>query len=481
MRVTQGLLFQQALNGVNRHTAAIIDQQQQITTGRRWTRPSEDPTAASQTLSAQERKSTLERYLESVTQAKDRLSSSASAIQLLTDVLGEAKEVAINSINSTLTPADRVSLAQRLDSVIAQVLEVGNRNDTYGPLFAGTASGAPLNLENDIVSYQGNDGAQTVAIGDALSLVTNLPASELFYKQSRAKSAFFGGNTGAAPGTGTDSGLDRGMLNITHLSTSYGNGLGPSGGDTVSGIRPGASSVASDTVIGPSGAHTITIDHINKTLKLNGGEAVTYTGSETNLAISDGKGGTVHVNVSNITAGFQGTVTIAATGSLSTDGGISTIPINFTGNQVSIDSENGATTNVNSTNIRYAGNEVVDYSGTSSLFETLIGLRNDLLNYESMPEATRNATLQARHRELNRNFENALVSLADVGSRAKIAETAGSRLLEIRDEVGNVISNLQDSDFAQVVVDFNKSQLSLQLAQAAGQRLMQTNFLSFLQ
>jgi flagellin-like hook-associated protein FlgL len=475
------LLFQQALEGVHQHTAAILEQQKQISTGRRWIHPSDDPLAATQSSQASARKSTLERYKQSVTLAQDRLSASATAIQLLTNVLADAKEVAVSAVNSTSSQSDRNSLAQRLDSVIAQVMEVANRKDANGPLFAGTAQGTPYALENGVVTYAGDDGTHSVAIGDTLSLDTNLPGSELFSKQLRKTSLFFGGATGATAGTGSDSAVDRGQLVVSHGVTTWGNGAVPGGGDSVSGIRPGASSDAKDTIIGPPGSHSITVDSLQKTLRLDGGPPVSYMGTETDLAVSDGNGGTVYVNVANMTPGFQGTVPAAATGTLSTDGGATSTNIAFSSNQVIVNSANGSTTNVNTTGIRHAGTETVDYVGTSNLFQALIGLRDDLLNYEKLPVASREASIQARARELDRNFENAVVSLADVGSRVKIAETASSRLGEIQDQVDLMISGLDDVDFANVVVNYNKSQIALQLAQSAGQRLMQLNFSAFLQ
>lgn len=480
MRVTQGLLFGQAVDGVHRHTSAILQQQQQISSGKRWTRPSEDPTAAAQSITSRDRRTTLERYESSVTEVKDRLSSTASAIQLLSSVLVDAKEVATNSVNSTLTGADRKSLAQRIDSVIAQVLEVANRRDKYGALFSGTASGTPYEQNGANVTYQGNDGTQIIAIGDTLSISTNVTGNDVFATEARGVSLYFGGGTGAAAGTGTDSGLDRGTLTIGHGVTTYGTGTGPSGGDTVSGVRPASTSAALDTVIGPAGAHKLTIDAVAKTIKLNNGDAVSYTGSETDLAVNDGSGGIVHLDATGIGSSFQGQVSIASTGSLTTDGSTFTA-VNFSGNQVLVNSADGSTTNVNTTNVRYAGRETIDYAGTSDLFQTLAGLRDDLLNYDSLPAQSRDQSIQSRSRELNRNYENVLVALADVGSRVKIAETASERLGEMKDQISIVISDLEDVDLADVVVDYNKAQLALQLAQAAGQRLMQTNYLAFLQ
>lgn len=475
------MLFQQAVDGVNIHSASILRQQQQIASGRRWTRPSEDPTAAAQSIQAREQRASVDRYLSAVDESRDRLAASSSAIQALTGILASARETGTAAANSTLTQSDRDALAQTLDAVLAQVLEVANRQDKYGPIFAGTGVGSPYTLTSGGVHYAGDEGIQMIQIGETISIATNIPGSEIFALQSRTTSAFFGGNTGATPGSGSDSGTDRGSLKVTHGITTFGNGLGSGGQDTVSGIRPGVSSNSKDTIIGPAGSHVLHIDSVAKTIQLNGGPAVAFTGAETDLAVGDGQGGVVYINTTGVGASFTGNVSLAATGTLSTDGGTTTIPIQFTGNQVVVDGGSGATTNVNTTNIRRAGVETVDYKGTSDLFQTLIALRDELVNYSKAPASARDLSIQSRVRELNRNFENATNALAKVGSRVQATDSARSRLGEIRDQVDSLLSNLEDTDFASVVVDYNRSQIALQLAQAAGARLMQTNFLSFLQ
>jgi flagellin-like hook-associated protein FlgL len=197
-------------------------------------------------------------------------------------------------------------------------------------------------------------------------------------------------------------------------------------------------------------------------------------------SIPTGSGGSVHLDVTGLTAGFNGNVAIASTGFLSTDGGTSKTAINFASNQVVINSNDGTTTTVDSSGVKLAGSEILDYAGTTDLFQALKGLRDDLRNYSSMPEATRDASIQARARELHRNFENSLVAVAELGSRSKAAETAAAHLEGLRDELSGSISNLEDADFAEVVVNYNKSQVTLELAQAAGARLLQMNFLAFL-
>ncbi|MBL8694369.1 MAG: flagellar hook-associated protein FlgL [Planctomycetes bacterium] len=481
MRVTQQILFDQALTGVRRHSEAVLLQQQQIASGRRWLHPSEDPTAAAQSLTARARRNALEGYTNAVMAVRDRVLAGADALQQLSGLLAEVKEAAVASQNTTLTDADRAVIAEQLDGILTQVVEIANHRDGFGYLFGGTSTETPYAFVQGKITYQGDDALQKVPIGDALQLATTVSGPQVFSRAARKASEFFGGITGAKPGTGTDSALNRSKLSVLHESTTYGDGTLLGGGDSASGLRPAASSPNGDTVIGPPGAHSIQIDEPSKTISLNGGPAVPFIGSETDLSVADGKGGIVRVNVSSLTSGFVGTVSIEATGSLSTDGGATRTTIGYSTNQIVVHGETKKITNINSTGIRYAGTEVVDHVGTTNLFEAIAGLRDDLRGYGEIPVAERQTTLRSRQREVERNLENVLVAISDLGARAKVAESAHERLTTVRDQISGVISNLEDTDLAEVVVNYNQSQLALQLAQAAGSRLMQTNFLAFLQ
>ncbi|HKE01124.1 MAG TPA: flagellar hook-associated protein FlgL [Planctomycetota bacterium] len=476
MRVTQGHLFRQVVASLRFQQASILRDQEQIASGKRINRPSDDPTGASRALALRRHHGDLERFAAAVVGARERLDAGASALDSLSDLLSQAKELGTKGSNGTLTQDDRDTIAKELDQILQQAVGLANSKDAYGYLFSGTGGAAPYQLESDGASYHGDLGTTTVPSGDSQSIVTGIPGALVFGKFDRDTSIYFGGNTGAKAGTGTDSAIDRGTLTVLHGATTLGDGA-LAGGDSVSGLKLGTST-AGDTVIGPAGAHTLAVDAVAGTISLNGGPAVSFTGSETDLAVTDANGAVVHVDVTGITAGFQGNVSIAATGFLSTDGGATQVAIDFSANQV-VTGAGGAITNVDSTGIHKAGAETIDYVGTTDLFRTLAGLRDDLKN-GSLSADQLAETLGSRMRELSRNLGNVTFGVADLGARSTRASDANDRLLLARDEIDSAISGVEDADYAEVVSRLDRATLSLQIAQAASQRILQTSILNLL-
>ena len=108
------------------------------------------------------------------------------------------------------------------------------------------------------------------------------------------------------------------------------------------------------------------------------------------------------MNTTGITAAFSGSVNILAVGTVSIDGGASTIPINLTGNQQITDSFDGTVIHLNTTDVRRAGTDTTAFAGTSSAFTSLIGLREELLTGSSRSSADHRAAMEQRLTEIER-------------------------------------------------------------------------------
>jgi ABC-2 type transport system permease protein len=147
-----------------------------------------------------------------------------------------------------------------------------------------------------------------------------------------------------------------GAVAVKHVLTTYAG---------TSGVAPGTSSARRDTVIGPAGAHKLTIkDTSGKgtagTVSLNGAKPVNFTNTDANLKVTGPDREVVYIDTTKIAAGFNGTVDITATGTLSSDNGLSTIPIDFTEKQVVKNQVTREQIRVDSRKIRKAGTHYSD-------------------------------------------------------------------------------------------------------------------------
>jgi ABC-2 type transport system permease protein len=152
-----------------------------------------------------------------------------------------------------------------------------------------------------------------------------------------------------------------GSVNVKHDATTYAGS---------SGVAVGASSARRDTVIGPAGAHKLAIQDTSGngsagTVSLNGGAPVKFTNTDTNLKVIGSAGESVYIDTTAISPKFNGTVDITATGSLTSDGGATSVPIDFTEKQQVTNASTGEVIAVNSTKIRKAG---IHYSDDNDFY-----------------------------------------------------------------------------------------------------------------
>jgi flagellar hook-associated protein 3 FlgL len=85
-----------------------------------------------------------------------------------------------------------------------------------------------------------------------------------------------------------------------------------------------------------------------------------------------------------------------------------------------------------------------------------------------------------RLEDLERVHDDLLRGLGVLGSRAASLVAAGTRQEEVALELHGRLSRVEDADLAEAALDLARSDMVLQVAQAAGARVIQTSLLDFL-
>jgi len=197
------------------------------------------------------------------------------------------------------------------------------------------------------------------------------------------------------------------------------------------------------------------------------------------MTVRDENGATVELDLS-AWAGADLTTSVLGSASISIDGESFT-PVNLTETDLLLRSEStGARLHVDTTGLKVAGSDLVTFSGTPSVFETIRGVVADLRMPEDTDRQQRSSRLQARLGELDRSEGDMITGLGKLGTAAQQIDIATNRLEDLKVTVRGLISNVEDADFTEVALDLQRSEQTLQLAQATGSRLMQQSLLRFL-
>jgi len=483
MRITQNQFVKLAMSATQKHARTAFQAQEKIASGTKILRPSDDPTGTRRVLSLESQLDRVGEFSTNLDDARRFLDAGAEALNRVNNLITEVREAALAGANGTLTDEDRDTFAQQIDALREQIVGLANSRFQGQFLFGGTENTSPpFDLAGDAVTYRGNRDEIHAAVAPGLQTVLNVSGAEAFLSREPASVRFLG-STGVAAGATPSTLREEALLLLEHTATTLGDGALPGGGDSASGVAPGASSAAGDTVLG-SLSITLTVlgDGSGGTVSLNGGTAVEFTTADTDLQVEGPGGEVVFLDLSGVTAGFDGDVSLDAQGTYSLDGGTTTTAIDFAdGDQEIADPASGKTLQVDSRGVVRAGSVQVLFSGGLDLFETLGALRDDLRNDDGLESEALNERVRAHLEELDRHLETVLDKLADLGSRSSSLDTVRSFLDQQDFTLRDALSTLRDTNISETVIELVRAQGLLNAASAVSNQILQNSLVNGLQ
>jgi len=151
---------------------------QQAQTGLRVNLPSDDPIAAAQLarLSASQAQVTTRRSTINLVRGDAELAE--SSLQQASDLMANAKELAVQGGNGTLGASERASLALQVKNIRDQLLGVANTKGTSGYLFAGSQTQAKPFADDG--TFSGDDELHVVDIGGSTATAVNASGAKAF-------------------------------------------------------------------------------------------------------------------------------------------------------------------------------------------------------------------------------------------------------------------------------------------------------------
>ena len=173
-------LMQQSLQTSNTELAKVM---QQISTGKRLTKISDDPSASLKLESIRSEQEELTQYQSNIETAKTALAQSEQFLTSTNDTLLRIKDLLLYANNGTRSPDDLKGIAIELENLRDSLITQFNARDGSGSyLFSGTFSDQPaivagLNPNEYVV--QGNSATRETLVGRGIRIETNVTAQSI--------------------------------------------------------------------------------------------------------------------------------------------------------------------------------------------------------------------------------------------------------------------------------------------------------------
>ncbi len=188
MKVSTNLYFDRASTQLATVQSSLSKTQEQLSTGKQITKPSDEPDKASLVTRLESELARQESYQSTLSTVEIKLSTQETALRNVSDVMYRIKELTVQANSDTMGKLDRESIALEIESLRDQVLSLANTQDTSGNyIFAGSRVTEPsfgLNSQG-LIDYQGDQSRMQVAVGDNRLMNVNRPGSDAFVRVVR--------------------------------------------------------------------------------------------------------------------------------------------------------------------------------------------------------------------------------------------------------------------------------------------------------
>ncbi|MFC0613400.1 flagellar hook-associated protein FlgL [Scopulibacillus daqui] len=150
MRVTQGIMSQNILRQLGNGYENIAKYQQQLASGKKVSRPSQDPVAAVIGISYRRDVHHVEQFKRNLSEARRWLDASDSALDQVTSVLQRVRELTVEASNDTYNIDQRKAVNGEIDQLKQQLAAIGNQRVAGKYIFNGQrTSEKPLSVNEN--------------------------------------------------------------------------------------------------------------------------------------------------------------------------------------------------------------------------------------------------------------------------------------------------------------------------------------------
>jgi flagellar hook-associated protein 3 FlgL len=173
MRITTNMVAAVTLRDLTQDFSSLSALQDKLSSGRRITKPSDDPYGTSRALGLAGDLVGLQQYQRNVDDGSSWLSTSDTALSKVSDVLQRARELLVQAGNDSTGAQSRTAIAAEIDQLTESVKQEADIRYAGQYVFSGTATATAPYVQGGSDAYQGDAGSVTRTIGPGVQVQVN--------------------------------------------------------------------------------------------------------------------------------------------------------------------------------------------------------------------------------------------------------------------------------------------------------------------
>lgn len=182
MRVTQSMLAANSLRNLSKSYEKMGTYQDQLATGKKISRPSEDPVVAMKGMHYRTNLTEVEQYQRNISEAYQWMENSEAGIEQGTQVLQRVRELVVQATNGTNSPEDLKAIGAEIKQLKEDLVGSANTQVAGNYIFNGTETKkAPVTLNADgTVTVLVDKSPFEVEVSKGVSLKANINSDNVF-------------------------------------------------------------------------------------------------------------------------------------------------------------------------------------------------------------------------------------------------------------------------------------------------------------
>lgn len=181
MRITNNMIINNIMRNLNNNLKRMNDVNQQLSTGKKFKLPSDDPIGVSKSLKLNTDLSKIEQYKRNADDALSWMEVTESAVAEIGEVLQRARELAVDAANGTKTPDDLKKISSEIGQLKDHIIKVANTTYAGRYIFSGYKTDQELLVDDGKYNFDLKQGEVSVYnVGVAENIEVNTVGLKIF-------------------------------------------------------------------------------------------------------------------------------------------------------------------------------------------------------------------------------------------------------------------------------------------------------------
>lgn len=180
MRVTQNMLAANSLRNLSSSYAKLGKYQDQLSTGKKITKPSDDPVVAMKGMAYRSQLTEVDQYQRNLSELHLWMDNSEAGIEQANSALQRIRELIVQGSNGALSPDDRQAITAEVGQLKQDLVNTANTKVAGRYIFNGTDVNHPPVSQDDHPQVTANTSDYMVEVSDGVSMKANVNPDNVF-------------------------------------------------------------------------------------------------------------------------------------------------------------------------------------------------------------------------------------------------------------------------------------------------------------